>query len=502
VRASVAFVEPELLEIGEQVLKNWILEEPRLAVYQHYFDDLFRKAGHVRSGEVEELLGLLMDPFSSVSRTAGMLVDADLQYEPAVSSSGEELEVTQGTIYPIMANPDREIRRSAWENYTDAHLAFKNTLANNLSTSIKQNVFFARARQHATTLEASLFENNIPVEVFHNLINVFRKNLPTWHRYFALRRKRLRVEHLWPYDMWAPLTKQRPAVPYKQAVDWICEGLTPMGEEYVKVVRGGCLEDRWVDIYPNQGKTSGAFSYGSPGTHPFIVTNYGDTVFSMSTLAHELGHSMHSYHTWRSQPYIYSDYSLFVAEVASNFHQALVRGYLLEVEKDVNFQISVIEEAMSNFYRYFLQMPTLARFELQIHQMVENGQGLGADAMNELMADLFEEAYGGEVSVDRTRTGITWAIFRHLYADYYVYQYATGISGAHALAKRIIDKTPGAVDDYLSFLKAGGSVYPLEALKIAGVDLTTPQPVEETFAVMAGLVDRLEVLLEEAEPLV
>jgi oligoendopeptidase F len=501
VRAQVAFVEPELLQIGKQALQDWITEEPRLAIYEHYFDDLFRKSDHIRSGEVEELLGLLMDPFASVSRTAGLLADADLQYKPAINSQGEEVEVTQGTLYKIMADPDRETRRSAWENYYDAHLAFKNTFSNNLITSIKQNVFLARARQHPSTLEASLFENNIPVAVFHNLIKSFRQNLPTWHRYFAVRRKRLGVEHLQPFDMWAPLTKQRPAVPYEQAVEWICEGLAPMGEDYVNVLRRGCYEDRWVDIYPNQGKTSGAFSYGAPGTHPFIVTSYGDTVFSMSTLAHELGHSMHSYLCWQNQPYIYGDYSLFVAEVASNFHQALVRGHLLEGESEVNFQISVIEEAMANFYRYFLIMPTLARFELQTHEMVEKGGGLGAEVMIELIADLFEEAYGGEVKLDRQRMGITWAIFRHLYADYYVYQYATGISGANALAKRILDGTPGAVDDYLGFLKAGGSVYPLEALKMAGVDLASPQPVEETFEVMAGMVDKLETLLEQSEPL-
>jgi oligoendopeptidase F len=377
----------------------------------------------------------------------------------------------------------------------DTHLAYKNSLASNLSTSIKQNAFLARTRRHENTLEASLFESNIPVKVFHNLIETFKANLPVWHRYFAIRRKALGVEQLEPYDIWAPLPSQQPNIPYKQAVDWICDGLAPMGEDYVEVIRRGCFEERWVDIYPNQGKGSGAFSYGSYGTHPFIVMSYSDTMISLSTLAHELGHSMHSYLSWVEQPYIYGDYSLFVAEVASNFHQAMVRAHLLEAENDPAIQISLIEEAMSNFYRYFLVMPTLARFELETHQRVERGEGLSADRMIALMADLYQESFGDQVHIDRQQVGITWATFGHLYADYYVYQYATGISGANALSRRILSGVPGAVGDYLGFLKAGGSLYPLDALKKAGVDLTSPEPVEQTFEVMAGLVDRLEELL-------
>jgi len=224
--------------------------------------------------------------------------------------------------------------------------------------------------------------------------------------------------------------------------------------------------------------------------------SFDGTIFSLSTLAHELGHSMHSYLTWEHQPVIYSDYSLFLAEVASNFHQAMVRAYLLDHSDDPDFQISVIEEAMNNFHRYFFIMPTLACFELEVHQREERGEGISADDMIGLMAALFAEGYGEEMKFDRQRVGITWATFSHLYADYYVYQYATGISGANSLSRRILNQTPGAVDDYLGFLKAGGSQYPLEVLRKAGVDLTTPKPVEETYAILAGLIDRLEALIE------
>ncbi|HXV43788.1 MAG TPA: M3 family oligoendopeptidase, partial [Anaerolineae bacterium] len=362
--AAAAFFDPELLTIGEETLRRWIEIEPRLANYTHYIDNLFRKQAHVRSAEVEELLGLAAEPFSATHSTASLLTNADFTFTPARASDQGEVPVNQGTYDTILAGADREARRTAWESYTDTYLAFKNTLAANLIASIKQNVFMMRARRHSSSLAASLFEQNIPVEVFQNLIGTFRANLPTWHRYWAVRRKALGLETLYPYDIWAPLTSERPRITYEQAVDWICAGLAPLGDDYVRVMRQGCLKDRWVDVFPNQGKCGGAFSSGWPGTHPFILMSYDDTIFSVGTLAHELGHSMHSYLTWQHQPIIYSQYSLFVAEVASNFHQAMVRAYLLAHHPDPTLQINVIEEAMSNFHRYFLVMPTLARFEL------------------------------------------------------------------------------------------------------------------------------------------
>ena len=495
VQAAGSYVDPEILALGHETLQQWLEQEARLKPYQHYFDNLFRLQEHVRSAEVEEVLGMLLPSFQGASNTASTLTDAEFRFSPAINSRGESLPVTQGTLDEILASPDREARRTAWENYMDTYLAYKNTLASALTTSLQQNVFAMRARRYNSTLEASLFTNNIPEEVFHNLIDTFKRNLPTWHRYWRVRRKALGVDTLHPYDIWAPLARQHPHIPYKQAVEWVAAGLEPMGQDYVNTVRQGVLQDRWIDVYPSQGKSSAQFSAGWPGTHPFIVINYDNTIFSLSTLAHELGHSMHSYLTWQTQPMVYSDYSLFVAEVASNFHQAMVRAHLLNSNDDPDFQISVIEEAMSNFHRYFFIMPTLARFELETHQRVERGQGLNADDMIALMADLFAEGYGDEMEMDRERIGITWATFGHLYQDYYVYQYATGISGANALARRILEGQPNAVENYLGFLRAGSSVYPLDALKQAGVDLSTPEPVEETFAVLSGLVDRLEKLV-------
>jgi oligoendopeptidase F len=492
--AAVAFLDPELIAIGHDTLKQWMEEEPQLRVFEQYFDNLFRAQAHVRSAEVEEVLGGLADIFGGPHNIWNMLTDADFQFPPARTEQGEQVAFSSSTIHSILSESDREARRTAWEGFTDTFLSFKNTLASTLNTSIKQFVFETRARRHQSSLEFSLFENNIPVEVFHNLVETFRNNLPTWHRYWRVRRQALGVEILHPYDIWAPLTKGQKEVSYEQAVEWISEGMKPLGDEYTQILRRGCLEERWVDVYPNEGKTGGAFSSGWVGTPPFIKMAYDNSLFSLSTLAHELGHSMHSFYSRKTQPMVYSRYSLFLAEVASNFNQAMVRAYLLENNPDPVFQIGVIEEAMSNFHRYFFIMPTLARFELETHQRVERGQGLAADDLNNLMADLFDEAYGGEMHIDRPRVGITWATFLHMYMDFYVYQYATGIAGAHALASRVLSGENDAAEAYLSFLKAGSSRYPLEVLKDAGVDLATPAPVEAAFKIMEGYIDRLEKL--------
>ncbi len=442
-QAAAAFAEPELLALGQQKLSEWIAAEPRLSIYGHYADDLFRRQQHVRSAEVEELLGLAQEPFSQIENTSEVLTNAEIPFKAARMSTGEEVQVSQGNNDALRTSPDRDLRRSAYESFTDGHLAVKNTLASNYSASVKRDIFLARARRFDTALEASLFENNVPVEVFYNLVDTYRRNIPTWHRYWAIRRKALGVETLHPYDIWAPISKHEHKVSYAQAVDWICEGLQPLGADYVRVLRQGCLQDRWIDIYPNQGKRQGAFSFGWQGTYPFIMTSFHENLRGMSTVAHELGHSMHSYLTWENQPFIYADYTLFVAEVASNFNQAMVRGYLRDAQPDPDFQIALIEEAMDNFHRYFFIMPTLARFELEVHTRIERGEGVTADDMIALMADLFAEGYGDEMQFDREQVGITWATFGHLFSNYYVFQYATGISAAHALAGPILAGTPG-----------------------------------------------------------
>ena len=492
--AAISFVEPELLGIGQKKLGKWMEDTASLAVYRHYFDNLFRKSAHLRSPEVEEVLVLSSDPLNHIQGTYSSLVNADLVFDQAIGEDGSTRELGQSSINDLKTDPDREIRRTAWENYADGYLRNQNTIASTQIGVIKRDVYRARARNYNSSLEASLFPNNIPVEVFHNLIQAFIDNLPTWHRYWKIRKQILGYKDLHVYDVKAPLTSSKPRIPYQQAVDWICAGMEPLGKEYVKVMRNGCLKGRWVDWACNKGKRQGAFSSGMYDTQPFIMMSYSDDVFSLSTLAHELGHSMHSYYTWQTQPYVYGDYSLFVAEVASNFNQAMVRDHILQTESDPDLQMALIEETMSNYHRYFFIMPTLARFELEMHERVERGEPINARSMIDLTTNLFKEGYGEEIVIDHDRIGITWAQFGHMYANFYVYQYATGISGANALAKKVLREGDQAVEAYLEFLKSGGSIYPLDALKNAGVDLTSPEPVKAAFQVLANTVDRLEKL--------
>jgi oligoendopeptidase F len=496
VNAAISFVDPELLVIGGKTLRGWLKKDPRMKPYEHYIDDLFRRQAHVRSAEVEELLGMLRDPFGTVRSTAGMLANADFKFKPARDSQGGKVELTQSTFDAILNTSDRKARQTAWENYNDKYLEYKNTLASNLTASIKQNVFNMKARGFNSSLESTLFNGEVPVEMFHNLLDIFKKKLPLWHKYWQIRRKALGVRTLNPYDVWAPLSTKKHKVPFTKAVDWISAGLEPMGDKYVDILRKGCLEERWVDWSPNAGKRQGAFSTRVPqGTHPFILMSYTDDVGSVSTLAHELGHSMHAYFASRAQPMIYYTYPSIVSETASNFHQAMTRAHLLKSNPDKHFQIALLEEAMDNFHRYFFIMPTLARFELETHQRVEKGQPLTAESMIELMADLFSAGYGGYMNLDRERVGITWGTFTtHLYIDYYSFQYAIGISAANAIAKRILDGVPNAAQDHINFLKAGSSKSPMDVYKLAGVDMTSTGPIEDAFNVLEEYVDRLGVL--------
>jgi len=500
--SATAFYEPELLALDPSTLRKWTAETPALTIYAHYFDTLARRRDHVRSEEVEALLAQVAEPLSALGTAAGVLTDADMKFAPVSSPFGAAYEVAQGTIADLLRHEDQRVRKAAWESYADGHLAVKNTLAACLSGRVKQSVFQSRARRYPSALEASLAPNAIPREVFDTLLATFQANLPIWHRYWGLLKKGLGVETLYCCDVPAdavpaPMPKTETPISFAEATDTICTGMAPLGTEYVQAMRRGLEQDRWVDREPNIGKGSGAFSSGMPGTSPFIMMNYRDDLFSVSTLAHELGHSMHSYLTWQSQPPIYSGYSLFVAEVASNFDQALVRGHLLDTVTDRDQILAIIEEAISNFHRYLFVMPILARFELDCHEKIEQGEALTADGMGATLAGFFNEGYGGLVEIDEARIGITWAQFSHLYSPFYVYQYATGISAANALAEDVRAEGAPAAERYLSFLKAGGSLYPLDALKLAGIDMTSPEPIQRAFGVLSKMVDRLAEIVEK-----
>jgi oligoendopeptidase F len=491
--AALAFIEPELLALGMR-LDELRATEPALAPYAHYLGDLRRRAAHIRSGEVESLLAQVGDPLSAAYSAYLMLSEGELRFADAVDSHGQHHPVTTGTVEAMLQSPDRALRQSAWTSHQDGFLACKNTLGAIYSGSVRADVFRARARGHATVLDASLFGGNIPREVYDQVLDACRRHMPIWHRYWALKRHALGLEHFTAYDVFAPLAAP-PGFSFSEASELLCEAFAPLGEAYVATVRAGLSNERWVDRYPNHGKLSGAYSSGSYGTHPFILMNYDHTLSSVSTLAHELGHSLHSWHACAAQPPIYARYGLFVAEVASNFNQALMRAHLLKQDLSREVEIAVLEEAMANFHRYLFLMPLLSEFEQRVHTMAEAGEPLTADNMSALMHELFVRGYGPEAATDPARDGIVWAQFPHLYECYYVYQYASGIAAANALAEEVLNGGVAARERYLSCLRAGGSLYALDALRLAGIEMTSPAPLDRAFAVLDRFVTRLEQLV-------
>ncbi len=494
--AAAAFIEPEILALDPETLAGYAGAEPGLAAYQHYLDKLGRMREHVRSAEVEELLVQAENVMGGFGSVRSALENADLDLGTITDHDGNQVQLSQGNLAHYLHDTDRGVRRAAWISAADAYLSMKNTFAGTLAGGIKRDVFNMRARRFTSSLEASLYPNAIPTEVFHNLIDTVWKNLPTWHKYFAIRRRilGLDVQHEW--DITAPLTAGGPEIPFEQGMEIILESLAPLGEEYVGIVRQG-VADRWVDPYANIGKGGGAFSAGTPGTFPYLSMSYQNDLASVSTLTHELGHSLHSYYTWQNQPEVYSHYTMFAAEAASNMHQALLGAHLFGQERDRAFEIAMIEERMGNHLRYFFTMPILARFELESHERVERGEALTADSMIETLAGLYKEAYGGEVEVDEQRMGITWARFPHLFANFYVFQYATGISAAAAMAQNVLDEGQPAAERYLNFIKTGDSQFPIDALRAAGIDMRDPAPVQAAFDILAGYVDRLDELTRE-----
>lgn len=495
--STVAFARPELLALDEPTVRGW-LDRPDFRDQRVRLQRILRSKPHVRSAEVEALLGAVQAPFASERSIHPALANMDLQF----GSAGGQM-ITQGNVDRLTSDPNREVRREAWEHYADAHLAAKHSQAAMYATSVRQSVFLARARGYPNVVTASLAPDNIPVDVVTTLLSTYRTNTATWHRYWNVRRAWLNLPELREYDVKAALVGTR-EVSYAQAVDWICDGMAPLGAGYVGEMRRGLTTDRWVDYVENDGKRQGAYSNGGGRVKPFIFMTWNGTLGSYSTLAHEIGHSMHSLLSTREHPYSVPRYTLFHAEVASNFNQAMVRRHLLGQARaagDTAFEVQLIEEALSNFHRYFFIMPTLAAFELEAYRRIEDGGTLSAPDLIALTADLLAEGYGDGVVMDRERSGILWAQFStHLYANFYAYQYATGIAAAHQLLEMFSVDADAARERYLTFLRSGGSLDPIDALREAGVDMLTPEPVQATFRTLAGYVDRLEEL-RAARPL-
>lgn len=492
--AAAAFVDPELLQISTERMAALLHEAPGLQRYAHAFAVLSAKAMHVRNAESEAVLAQVAEPLESASVIASAATYADMRFAPVLAEDGKTNHaLTHSSAGGLLAIP--ELRHATWNVYADGHIALENTLAAAYQGTVKATIFRARARRYKSALAMSLAENHIPESVFDALQTVFDKNLPTWHRFWALRQRRLgRVQRNSDAPVYGGPSRLGPEMPmtFAQASDMIAAAMAPLGVGYVQAMLRGLREDRWVDRAKNTGKIAGAFSSGVQGTRPFILMSWNDSLLSASTLAHELGHSMHTLLSCETQPAVYSDYGLFVAEVASNFNQAMMRAHLLKTAHTADQRLSILDEAFSNFHRYLFVMPLLARFERDVFAHVEAGGAISAPFLSNRFADVFRAGYGGAMEIDAARLGAGWMAFSHLHSPFYVYQYGTGIAAANALARDVLEQGAPAAARVTNFLKAGASGYPLEVLNLAGIDMTTHAPIERGFAMLKDMVDELE----------
>lgn len=495
ISSAWSFLVPEILQIDEDKLQSFIETNDNLKRYEFDLKLINEKRPHILDAEQEKLLTEAQDALSTPSNVYGMFSNADLEFEDAVDKDGEKHPLTQGTFIKYLESDDRELRQSAYNNLYKAYGAYNNTLGSTLAGEVKKNVFNARTHNYKTARERALSNNHIPEEVYDNLVKTVHKYLPLLHRYTKLRKELLDVDELKMYDLYTPMVKDvKFEMPYEEAKEWMLKALEPMGEEYLDVVKEG-LNNRWVDVYENKGKRSGGYSSGAHLTNPFILLNWSDTVSDLYTLIHEFGHSAHSYFSRKHQPSNSSDYSIFVAEVASTCNEALLSDYM-DKHLDDERRLLLLNQELERFRATLFRQTMFAEFEHKIHQIEEAGEPLTATRMNDEYAKLNKQYFGDVVETD-DNISKEWSRIPHFYMNYYVYQYATGYSAAQSLSHQILTEGKPAVERYINeFLKKGSSNYPIEILKNAGVDMTSPEPIEQACEVFEQKLDTFEKLMK------
>lgn len=495
ISSAWSFLVPEILQIDEDKLQSFIETNDNLKRYEFDLKLINEKRPHILDAEQERLLTEAQDALSTPSNVYGMFSNADLEFEDAVDKDGEKHPLTQGTFIKYLESDDRELRQSAYNNLYKAYGAYNNTLGSTLAGEVKKNVFNARTHNYKTARERALSNNHIPEEVYDNLVKTVHKYLPLLHRYTKLRKELLAVDELKMYDLYTPMVKDvKFEMPYEEAKEWMLKALEPMGEEYLDVVKEG-LNNRWVDVYENKGKRSGGYSSGAHLTNPFILLNWSDTVSDLYTLIHEFGHSAHSYFSRKHQPSNSSDYSIFVAEVASTCNEALLSDYM-DKHLDDERRLLLLNQELERFRATLFRQTMFAEFEHKIHQIEEAGEPLTATRMNDEYAKLNKQYFGDVVETD-DNISKEWSRIPHFYMNYYVYQYATGYSVAQSLSHQILTEGKPAVERYINeFLKKGSSNYPIEILKNAGVDMTSPEPIEQACEVFEQKLDTFEKLMK------
>jgi oligoendopeptidase F len=492
--ASLSFFTPEFLKIPEDRIWKYAEEEPGLKTYEHLFRVLLREKAHVLPEAEERLLAQLSEVTGATGDIFGMLNNADLKFGSVTDEDGEETELTHGRYSGFMESRNRAVREEAFTKMHGAYIRQRNTLAAIYSCNTKTDVILARVRRHPSSLEAALSGDNIPLSVYENLIRSVNGRLGALHRYLDLRRRLLGLDELHMYDVYVPLFERKEErIPYAQTLDLVREGLSALGSEYAGVVKQG-IEGRWIDVFENEGKTSGAYSFGSYDSKPFILLNYNEKLKDVFTLAHEMGHSVHSWYTRRNQPFVYGGHSIFTAEVASTVNESLLMRRLLEDARDAGEKKYLLNMHLEEFRTTLFRQTMFAEFEKLSHEASESGEALTADWLSERYRALNEKYFGGRVLCDDA-IAVEWARIPHFYRAFYVYKYATGFSAAAAISRRILEKGAPAAEDYISFLKTGESGDPIDLLKIAGVDMSRPEPVEAAMDSFEALLDELEALL-------
>jgi len=494
IREAFSFTEPEILAIPQQRLNELMGQEKGLALYGHYLDNVLRNREHTLSVEEEELLAQV-GPLARVPQAVfTMIDDADIKLGSITDEDGAVVELTKQRYSKFMESTDRRVRREAMETYNQAWLSYLNTLGATLSGSIKKDMFFAKARNYNSALEASLFSDNIPPAVFNNLIETVDANLKALHQYVSLRKKFLKLDELHKYDLWVPLVPEaRMEIPYDSAVTIILAALKPMGKEYVGDLKKG-FDSGWVDVYETEGKGSGAYSWGAYTTHPYMLLNYNGTLENVFTAAHEMGHNMHGLYSNRSQPYIYSGHSLFVAEVASTTNEMLLMDYMLKHARNKAEELYLLNYYIEMIWGTFYTQVQFSEFEREAHARAEAGDALSANSFRAIYRNIYQKYNGPDLVVD-SLDDLSGMRISHFYRNFYVYKYATSLAAASAFSKKILSGDKQALAAYLELLHSGEADYPIDLLKKAGVDMTSPEPVNAMVDLFAGLVNKFENLL-------
>lgn len=491
---AVAFMKPEILSVPFSVIDGFMKENETLGLYGKYFDDLFRRKPHVLSEEMESVLAKVSELGSVPSSAYGMLLNADLTFEDVMDSKGEKHPLTNGSYIPMMMSEDRMLRQNAFESYYKVYAGHINTIATLMRSEVNKNMFFSKTRNHASSREAALFENKVPTSVPDGLIEAVNANLDVFHKYMSLRKRVMGVEELHMYDIYTPIVSNVDfKIPYEEAKNIVTESLSVLGEAYQNTIRSA-FEKRWIDVYETEGKRGGAYSWGTYDSKPYVLLNHKDNMDSMFTLTHELGHSMHSYLTRKNQPYVYGNYSIFVAEVASTTNEALLNDYLMKTETEPEKRKYILNHYLEQFRGTIFRQTMFAEFERDIHKYAEEGGALTADYLCNHYLELNKKYYGPDVVVDEA-IKYEWARIPHMYYNFYVYQYATGFSAAIALASGMLKEGKPAVDKYLEFLSSGSKDYPINILKAAGADMETAGPVNNALSVFRTVVDEFDKLL-------